>query len=166
MDKTRVEIKLNVSTKQINGLVLYQENNDQSLAMEIRNGKVFVKVVFGTFDILTIESNEAVNDGQKHGIKYTLARGAATLQIDYGSSKTAEVDSSIVLDLSRNGLYVGGTPDDVGFQGPKFFGCVSDLSIHHKGIDTPLRFGNDIAFNDPVYVKERVNMKCVNTCRV
>jgi hypothetical protein len=175
---TRLQLTMSFSTRQNNGLLLWQgdrSGNDQWISAGIKDGYLEFETNFGRGRTLLLRSKKRVNNGNTHRIEYRQNKGTGSLFVDGREEFTDKITGDASFSVKREKLYLAGHPDDIyDVTGARysegFTGCITNFGVEHfrlPGESGVPQFGSsNIGFNTKGYVLSLVNMDCVKMCRV
>ncbi|XP_058798231.1 protein slit isoform X2 [Phymastichus coffea] len=144
--RTRPEANVTIifTTSQENGVLLYDGQSSEHLAVELFMGRVRVSYDVGNYPTSTMYSYEQVSDGKPHMAELLAIKKNFTMRIDRGPARSIINDGpKDYLKLTKP-MYVGGVATEtasVAFTEfhlrniTSFRGCISEMWINHKLVD-------------------------------
>ncbi|XP_047346786.1 protein slit isoform X5 [Vespa velutina] len=144
--RTRPEANVTIifTTTQENGVLLYDGQNGEHIAVELFNGRVRVSYDVGNYPTSTMYSYEMVSDGKPHMAELLAIKKNFTMRVDRGPARSIINEGPREYLKLITPMYVGGvTPEvaNVAFSEfhlrnvTSFQGCISEMWINHKLVD-------------------------------
>ncbi|KAL2716190.1 protein slit isoform X3 [Vespula squamosa] len=144
--RTRPEANVTIifTTTQENGVLLYDGQNGEHIAVELFNGRVRVSYDVGNYPTSTMYSYEMVSDGKPHLAELLAIKKNFTMRVDRGPARSIINEGPREYLKLITPMYVGGvTPEvaNVAFSEfhlrnvTSFQGCISEMWINHKLVD-------------------------------
>ncbi|XP_076624299.1 slit guidance ligand isoform X1 [Colletes latitarsis] len=144
--RTRPEANVTIvfTTIQENGVLLYDGQNGDHLAVELFNGRVRVSYDVGNYPTSTMYSYEMVADGKFHVAELLAIKKNFTMRVDRGSARSIINEGPKEYLKLLAPMYVGGvTPEVANIAFTEFHlrnitsfqGCISEMWINHKLVD-------------------------------
>ncbi|XP_015606545.1 protein slit isoform X1 [Cephus cinctus] len=144
--RTRPEANVTIvfATSQENGILLYDGNDGEHIAVELYNGRVRVSYDVGNYPTSTMYSYEMVSDGKPHMAELLAIKKNFTMRVDRGHARSIINEGPREYLKLTTQMYVGGVPPDVASVAftqfhlrnvTSFQGCISGMWINHKLVD-------------------------------
>ncbi|XP_065344323.1 protein slit [Cloeon dipterum] len=138
---------LRFTTTHPSGILLYNGEQQQHLAVELFHGRIRVSFDVGNHPVSTMYSYEQVADGKPHIAELLVEGKNFTLRVDHGKARSIINEGDKEFLHLTSPLFLGGVPSEEGrlaFQQwhlrnlSSFSGCLLDIWINRKPVD----FGN------------------------
>ncbi|KAK2586210.1 hypothetical protein KPH14_001469 [Odynerus spinipes] len=144
--RTRPEANVTIvfTTTQENGILLYDGQNGEHIAVELFNGRVRVSYDIGNYPTSTMYSYEMVSDGKPHMAELLAIKKNFTMRVDRGPARSIINEGPREYLKLVTPMYVGGVAPEVANIAfsefhlrnvTSFQGCISEMWINHKLVD-------------------------------
>ncbi|PBC34806.1 Protein slit [Apis cerana cerana] len=144
--RTRPEANVTIvfTTTQENGVLLYNGQNGDHIAVELFNGRVRVSYDVGNYPTSTMYSYEMVADGKAHVAELLAIKKNFTMRVDNGAARSIINEGPKEYLKLVAPMYVGGVAPEVANVAftefhlrniTSFQGCISEMWINHKLVD-------------------------------
>ncbi|XP_046430500.1 protein slit isoform X1 [Neodiprion pinetum] len=152
--RTRPEANVTIvfTTTNENGVLLYDGQNGEHIAVELYNGRVRVSYDVGNYPTSTMYSYEMVSDGKPHKAELLAIKKNFTMSVDSGTARSIINEGPRDYLKLTTSMFIGGVPPEtagVAFtefhlrNTTSFQGCISEMWINHKLVD----FSNAVKIN-------------------
>ncbi|XP_051157460.1 protein slit isoform X1 [Leptopilina boulardi] len=144
--RTRPEANVTIifTTTQENGVLLYDGQNGEHIAVELYNGRVRVSYDVGNYPTSTMYSYEMVSDGKPHMAELIALKKNFTMRVDKGIARSIINEGPKEYLKLTTPMYIGGVVSKVASVAftefhlrniTSFQGCISEMWINHKLVD-------------------------------
>ncbi|XP_043587726.1 protein slit isoform X1 [Bombus pyrosoma] len=132
------------TTTQENGVLLYDGQNGDHIAVELFNGRVRVSYDVGNYPTSTMYSYEMIADGKPHVAELLAIKKNFTMRVDRGPARSIINEGPKEYLKLITPMYVGGVAPEVANIAftefhlrniTSFQGCITEMWINHKLVD-------------------------------
>ena len=113
--RTRPEANVTIifTTTQENGVLLYDGQNGEHIAVELFNGRVRVSYDIGNYPTSTMYSYEMVSDGKPHMAELIAIKKNFTMRVDKGTARSIINEGPKEYLKLTTPMYIGGVVSEV-----------------------------------------------------